>query len=351
MRRRALLALPAALALSACAGETSQRAAARNAALPAALAVAPPQQATPQTPPTPPTIQEYAVPRGAGPHDVAPAPGGGTVWYTAQRGGALGALDPATGATKQIPLGPGSAPHGVIVGPDGAAWVTDGGLNAIVRVDAATEAVRVFPLPAGGANANLNTAAFDRAGILWFTGQNGVYGRLDPQSGAMRVWDAPRGRGPYGITATADGSVWYASLAGDHIARVDPATGEATPIDPPTQGQGSRRVWADSRGRVWVSEWTVGQVGVYDPAAHAWREWRLPGAQTPLCYAVFADDRDRVWLTDFGNNAIVRFDPATERFAPFPLPSANAYVRQLLGRPGEVWGAESGADKLVVVRG
>jgi virginiamycin B lyase len=25
-------------------------------------------------------------------------------------------------------------------------------------------------------------------------------------------------------------------------------------------------------------------------------------------------------------------------------------VRQLLGRPGEVWGAESGVDKLVVVR-
>jgi virginiamycin B lyase len=26
-------------------------------------------------------------------------------------------------------------------------------------------------------------------------------------------------------------------------------------------------------------------------------------------------------------------------------------VRQLLGRPGEVWGAESGTDRLVVVRG
>jgi virginiamycin B lyase len=25
-------------------------------------------------------------------------------------------------------------------------------------------------------------------------------------------------------------------------------------------------------------------------------------------------------------------------------------VRQLLGRPGELWGAESGVDKLVVVR-
>jgi virginiamycin B lyase len=30
---------------------------------------------------------------------------------------------------------------------------------------------------------------------------------------------------------------------------------------------------------------------------------------------------------------------------------AGANVRQLLGRPGEVWGAESGTDRLVVVRG
>jgi virginiamycin B lyase len=45
-----------------------------------------------------------------------------------------------------------------------------------------------------------------------------------------------------------------------------------------------------------------------------------------------------------------RFDPQTRRFTRVRLPSANAEVRQLLGREGEVWGAESGTDKLVVVR-
>ncbi len=42
------------------------------------------------------------------------------------------------------------------------------------------------------------------------------------------------------------------------------------------------------------------------------------------------------------------FDPATETFASFPFPLPNANVRQLNGRPGEVWGAMSGQDKLVV---
>jgi virginiamycin B lyase len=293
-------------------------------------------------------MQEYPVPAGSHPHDVAPAPDG-SVWYTAQATGALGRLDPATGATSHIPLGSGSAPHGVIVGPDGAPWITDSGLNAIVRVDTASEEVTLYPLPAGTANANLNTAAFDGRGILWFTGQNGIYGRLDPATGIVEVFPAPRGRGPYGIDATPGGDIFYVSLAGSYLAHVDLDSGEATVIDPPTAGQGARRVWSDSHGRLWVSEWNAGQVGMYDPATETWREWRVPGA-TPQIYAVYVDDQDRVWLTDFGANALVRFDLASESFEFFPLSSPNAAVRQLLGRPGELWGAESGADKLVVIR-
>src|SRR5918997_922807 len=103
---------------------------------------------------------------GEHPHDVAPAADGQHIWYTAQHAGALGLLDPVSGTIETIPLGEGSSPHGVVVAPDGAAWVTDTGLNAIVRVDAQTLEVRRFPLPAGGPNVNLNTAAFARDGIL-----------------------------------------------------------------------------------------------------------------------------------------------------------------------------------------
>lgn len=294
------------------------------------------------------TVQTYPLPAGSGPHDVAPALDGG-VWYTAQGSGELGWLDPANGAVREIPLGPGSAPHGVIVGPDGAPWITDGGLNAIVHVDPRTDHVTRYPLPSSASNANLNTAAFDGDGLLWFTGQAGYYGRLDPASGEMAVFNAPRGMGPYGITATPDGDIYYSSLAGSYLGEVDRASGEVRVIDPPTKGAGLRRAWADSRGRIWVSEWNAGQVGRYNPEKGAWREWPLPepGAQA---YAVYVDDTDAVWLTDFTSQALVRFDPATETFMSFPSESDPANVRQLLGRPGELWGAESAADQLVVIR-
>lgn len=285
---------------------------------------------------------------GATPHDVAPAPNG-DVWYTAQRSGGLGILDPKTGQSIQVPLGPGSAPHGVIQGPDKAAWITDGGQNAIVRVDALTREVKVFKLPSSAPNANLNTAAFDGAGKLWFTGQAGYYGRLDPSTGDMQVWRSPKGAGPYGITATPQGDIYFASLAGSYLGKVNISTGEVTVLEPPTRNAGVRRAWSDSKGDIWVSEWNVGQVGRYTPATNTWKEWKLPGPR-PSAYAVYVDEKDIVWLTDFGGNAVVRFDPATEAFQSFPSPRPQANVRQLLGRPGEVWGPESGTGNLVVFR-
>ena len=295
------------------------------------------------------TMRTYALPRGGGsPHDVAVS-ADGIVWYTAQRDGKLGRLEPATGKVELVPLGEGAAPHGVIIGPDGAPWVTEGGTNSIVRVDPQTRAVKRWPLPQTRKWANLNTATFDQRGRIWFTGQSGIYGRLDPATGAMDVWDAPRGRGPYGIATTPGGDVYFASLAGSYIARVDLESGAATVIEPPTKDQGARRVWSDSTGRIWVSEWNSGNVSVYDPKAKTWKTWRLPG-DSPRTYAVYVDERDIVWLSDFGANAVVRFEPATEKFQAFPSDARGANVRQILGRPGEVWAPESGNDRLVVFR-
>ena len=290
----------------------------------------------------------FDVVKGAQPHDVAAAPSpGGPVYYTAQRSGKLGILDPKSGKVEEIALGPRSSPHGVIVGPDGAAWITDSGQNAIVRVDPATRAVRVWPLPEDTGYTNMNTATFDKKGRIWFTGQSGYYGRLDPANNDLQVWKSPRGRGPYGIATAPNGDVYYASLAGNHIARIDVETGAATVIEPPTANNGARRVWPDSKGRIWVSYWNTGHVGMFDPATKVWREWRLPGnAHT---YSVWVDDKDIVWLTDWSINAIVRFDPASEKFQSFPSNRDTANVRQMLGRTGEAWGAESGTDRLVMV--
>ena len=74
-----------------------------------------------------------------------------------------------------------------------------------------------------------------------------------------------------------------------------------------------------------------------------------PAGRLPQPYAVYVDETGAVGQR-LGANAILRFDPKTEKFDSFPLPDRYAGVRQLAGRKGEVWGAESGADKLFVLK-
>jgi virginiamycin B lyase len=293
-------------------------------------------------------VSYFPVTQGSRPHDVAVATEG-TVWYSGQRMGYLGRLDPKTGKDENIPIGSGSAPHGVIVAPDGAAWLTDGGLNANVRYDPKTKKFDYYMLPPELPNANLNTGVFDHDGIYWFTGQNGVHGYVNPKTGKHESWKSPR-RGTYGITVTPTNEVWYVALAGDHLGKIDKKTGKVTIVEPHRKGVGPRRVWTDSKGLLWVSFWHSGEVGRYDPAGRTWKTWLLPNNPGSGCYSVYVDEQDKVWLTDFMNNAIVRFDPATEKFESFPSDKRGASVRQMLGRRGEAWGAESGNDRLVVVR-
>lgn len=294
--------------------------------------------------PTPGKVTLFPVEAGSGSRDVA-CLADGTVLYCGQRNGTLGRLDPRDGSVKVVKLGEGAAPHGVVIGPDGAAWITEGGQNAIARVDPADHKVMLWKLPRAG-YANLNTGVFDKDGTFWFTGQSGIHGRFVPKTEKMEVFDSPRGAGPYGITLTPSGEVWFVSLAGNYLARIDRETGAATVLEPPTPNQGARRVWSDSKGRLWISEWNSGNLSMHDPASGAWKVWKLPG-QRPRCYAVYVDERDIVWATDFAANAIVRFDPATETFTSVPADKPGANVRQVAGRSGEVWGGETGTNRLI----
>ena len=87
----------------------------------------------------------------------------------------------------------------------------------------------------------------------------------------------------------------------------------------------------------------------YAPATREWTTWPLPG-DVPRAYAIYVDESDIVWVSDFGANAVLSFDPKSEQFTAYPSSADSADVRQILGRPGEVWLPESGTDRLMVIR-
>ena len=282
-------------------------------------------------------------------HDVAPAPGG-LIWWTAQGDGKLGILDPRTGTTKLVELGPNSAPHGVIQSKDGKAWITDGGQNAIVSYDPKTEKVAVYKLPEEtGGYTNLNTPTEDGDGNIWFTGQNGWHGKVDVKTGKVSAWRSPKGRGSYGITTTPDGNVWFVSLANSYLAQVNRQTGEAKVIEPPVPNLGTRRVWSDSKGDLWMSEWNGGQISRYSPSTGQWTRIPIPGVQNARLYAVYVDNKDVVWVSNFADNKTYAYDPRTQKFSSVPGSDSNASIRQILGIDGAVYLPESGNDAIMVV--
>ena len=208
----------------------------------------------------------------------------------------------------------------------------------------------MFPLPAQFPNANLNTGVFGEGrNLLVHRSERRLWPRRSEDRQRSTPGPRRKERGPYGIAATPSGDVWYVSLAGNYLAKVDPVSGAATNDRSADTGRGPRRVWSDSKGMLWVSLWNAGALGRYDPVAKSWKTYPLPKS-TGGCYSVYVDDKDRVWVTDWLENAIQMFDPATEKFTAYQSDKRSANVRQMNGRPGEAWGGESGTDRLVVVR-
>ena len=156
-------------------------------------------------------------------------------------------------------------------------------------------------------------------------------------------------KGPTGSRRHRRAHVYYASLAGRYLGRIDVRTGRATVLRPPTAGQGARRAWSDSRGRIWISEWNAGQGRHVRPAHEALARVARAGREPDGLRGLRRRARQGLADATSGRTRSWRFDPGTARFTSVALPSADAAVRQILGRPGEVWGAESGTDKLVVV--
>ena len=294
------------------------------------------------------TVHEYLVPEGHGVHDLwVDRAQDGPVWFSAPVSGRLGILDPKSGKIVFIALGASASPYSVTVAADGAPWLADCAQNAIVRVDPKTYALKAWRLPATSGYVNLNAVAFGAGGILWFSGQNGIYGRLDPKTGDTRLFPAPGDQGAFGIHATALGEIYYASFTRSYIAHIDRASGAADVIQPPTPRQGARRLSSDSRGNIWVAEWYSGNVSRYEPASSKWTMWKAPGKE-PHVYAIYVDETDKLWASDWSAQVMLRLNPASGKFETFHSSSRIAKVRYIHGRRGEVWTAESAADKIVV---
>jgi virginiamycin B lyase len=279
----------------------------------------------PAGPPAP--LQEFQVPWGreGRPRDPAVAPDG-SIFFVGQAGSAptgnyIARLNPSTGEFKKWELDPGTNPHNCIVDANGIVWYSGNRNGTIGRLDPKTGAIKRYPIPDSTVR-DPHTMIFDKQGNIWFTAQqSNAIGHFDIKTEKFRLVKPPlpegrRSTNPYGIVIDTKGRPWINLFATNMIASVDPKTFELTTYPLAHEQTRNRRIAITSDDKIFYVDYARGYLGKLDPATKKVTEWLLPGGAKSLPYGMTSDDRDRIWIAETGSqpNRLVGFDPKTEKF-------------------------------------
>jgi len=299
------------------------------------------------------TIREWAVSKGARPHDPAVGPDG-ALWFTEQMANKLGRLDPKTGEIKEylLPDDKNAGPHGLVADRDGNIWFTANFGGYIGKLDPRTGHVDEFKMTSEKAD-DPHSLMFDGNGILWFTVQGGnMVGRLDPKTGKMTLKEVPTESAlPYGIQINSKGVPIFCELGTHKMASIDPKTMTVTEYNLPESAR-PRRLAIAADDTVYFTDFKSGHLGILNTSNGAVKMLPSPGGPESNPYGITLTPDGMVWYSESGvkPNTIIRFDPKTETFARVIIPSGGGVVRNMASTPdGRVYIACSGVDKVGVV--
>ena len=182
-------------------------------------------------------VTEFPLPNYSG--GIAAGPDG-AIWFT--EGNPLGnpsgpnAVDrigriTTGGVISEFALPAGSAPAGIVTGPDGNLWFTETSGNKIGRITP-LGTVTEFPVPTAGSRPLYITSGPD--GNLWFTEETGnrtvpehpnKIGRITT-SGVITEFLIPtQDSRPFDITVGPDGNIWFTEKLGNLIGRLSVVRG------------------------------------------------------------------------------------------------------------------------------
>jgi streptogramin lyase len=177
-------------------------------------------------------------------------------------------LDPSTGKIEMFDgfppaimsenyRGPRHLQYGIQVDSSGNLYETDIEGSNIVKVDASSRTVTMYPTPSP--DSGPRRMHFDTQGRLWIGEYYGKkIGMFDTRSERFQEWPVTiPWYGPYDAAPDKDGFVWTGSMSSDLIARLNPKTGEFRYYLLPTLGANVRRTDVDNSAQrpiFWVGE-------------------------------------------------------------------------------------------------
>jgi virginiamycin B lyase len=209
-------------------------------------------------------VNEYSsgLTPGAGLGQIIAGPDG-RLWFTEHRAGKIGAITMA-GTITEYPLPTSDAgPSGLTVGSDGAIWILENQVNAVVRMW--TDGTVLFERPLSD-SAVLDKIVF-ADGALWlpdfYTNKIGKYSISE--ASLQLFGPALDSYGLAGITLGPDDALWFTDGASDMVGRITTA-GLITNEIPLTQSSTEARrspgeITSGPDGALWFTETGVDKIG------------------------------------------------------------------------------------------
>jgi virginiamycin B lyase len=272
--------------------------------------------------------QAFEVPwgRDGRPRDAAVSPTDGSIFFVGQAGeepvgNYVARLDPKTGAFKKFQLEKGANPHTCLVDSKGNVWYTGNRNGTIGRINPATGDIRVFKITDSTVR-DPHTMVFDRDGNIWFTAQQtNAIGFFNLKDETFKIVKPPvpagaRSTNPYGIVLDSKGHPWFNLFNTNMIGTIDPKTFELKTYPLASDSTRNRRIAITSDDQIYYTDYRRGRLGHLDPKTGKVQDWALPGGPGSLPYGMIIDDQNRVWVNESGlqPNKLVGFDPKSGKF-------------------------------------
>jgi virginiamycin B lyase len=205
-------------------------------------------------------------------------------------------------------------PNDMVVGPDGATWVTDSSLGRIWRISQSGK-IRHHEL---GQQPGAVTVA---GGSLWVADAGGDAIHRVETDGSSQRYALDADSFPTSIAPGPDGALWFTEGRDDEIGRIT-LDGEITEYPLPSAGAFAGDIAAGPDGALYFSEALAGKVGRITTAGEV-TEYDVPG-DDPLPGAIVLGDDGALYVAERNDNVISRMTTAGEFTAEFALPRENA---------------------------
>jgi copper transport protein len=226
----------------------------------------------------------------------------GSLWYidpiAASPNGVLGHYDPASNTTRRFTIPEDGVPSGIAMDGSGNLWIPVVQANKIVKFDVAGEQFTAYDIPTTGSTPV--GISVDRQGNVWFAEAAGMIGRIDPATGNITEYEPPSERNaldePTAVFPDPRSSIIYISEHGGHtITAFNPMLGTFREYPSVNEGGLPFGMAMDSYGNLWYAQHEIDSVAVIDPRTGAGAEAKVPITGSFIQW-ITADDKGRIWF-------------------------------------------------------